>query len=260
MFERFTDRARKAVVLAQQEARNLRHPYIDGGHLLIGLASEDCGGVAQLALTALGVTADSARDALLALMPRGDVVPAGHIPFTRMARNACEDALRESLQLGHNYIGTEHLLLGLMRPDDSEARMVIDRLNLTGQDVRESVLELLRGYAATEQARPAALAPGEAVLWSDQSAGDRLALLLADLEGFIERRAADLAAPAIEAAERARASAECRIPDMQREFQRRIEALQRQLARAKAESVSNAGIAARALDRVAELEREATGA
>lgn len=136
MFERFTDRARRVVVLAQEEARTLNHNYIGVEHLLVGLVEEG-GGIAAQALTALGVTTDGLREHI----EEGERSPTGHIPFTPRAKKVMELALREALQLGHNYIGTEHLLLGLLRDDGATAkRMLGQDLNL----VRIKVLNILQ--------------------------------------------------------------------------------------------------------------------
>jgi ATP-dependent Clp protease ATP-binding subunit ClpC len=114
MFERFTDRARQVVVLAQEEARNLHHNYIGTEHILLGLLHEGRGIAAQ-ALTTLGIDQEAVRQRVIEIVGRGDQNPAGHIPFTPRAKKVLQLALREALQFGHNYIGTEHILLGLLR-------------------------------------------------------------------------------------------------------------------------------------------------
>src|SRR5829696_3245407 len=114
MFERFTDRARRVVVLAQEEARLLDHNYIGTEHILLGLVHEG-GGVAAQALTQLGVSLEAVRDQVKEIIGRGAEAPTGHIPFTPRAKKVLELSLREALELGHNYIGTEHILLGLLR-------------------------------------------------------------------------------------------------------------------------------------------------
>jgi ATP-dependent Clp protease ATP-binding subunit ClpC len=113
MFERFTDRARRVVVLAQDEARLLNHNYIGTEHILLGLIHEN-EGVGAKALEALGVTLDAVREQVRDIIGEGNQTPSGHIPFTPRAKKVLELSLREALQLGHNYIGTEHILLGLI--------------------------------------------------------------------------------------------------------------------------------------------------
>ena len=114
MFERFTDRARRVVVLAQEEARLLNHDYIGTEHILLGLVHEEQG-VAARALTELGISLEAVRDEVRQTIGQGDSPPTGHIPFTPRAKKVLELSLREALALGHNYIGTEHILLGLLR-------------------------------------------------------------------------------------------------------------------------------------------------
>ena len=112
MFERFTDRARRVVVLAQEEARKLNHNYIGTEHLLLGLIRES-EGVAAKALESLGISLDAVRQQVREIIGQGQQAPSGHIPFAKRAKKALELSTRESMQLGHNYIGTEHILLGL---------------------------------------------------------------------------------------------------------------------------------------------------
>src|SRR4029450_12487850 len=114
MFERFTNRARRVVVLAQEEARLLRHDYIGTEHILLGLLAEGSG-VGEPALTAEGISREAIRGQVEQIIGQGDSTPSGHIPFTPRAKKVLELSLREALQLGHNYIGTEHMLLGLIR-------------------------------------------------------------------------------------------------------------------------------------------------
>ena len=114
MFERFTDRARRVVVLAQEEARMLNHNYIGTEHILLGLIHEG-EGVAAKALESLGISLDAVRQQVEEIIGQGQQAPSGHIPFTPRAKKVLELSLREALQLGHNYIGTEHILLGLIR-------------------------------------------------------------------------------------------------------------------------------------------------
>src|SRR4051794_10977395 len=149
MFERFTDRARRVVVLAQEEARMLEHSYIGTEHLLLGLISEGSG-VGAKALESLGVELARVRDAVEAIVGKGGAeVPAGHIPFTPRAKRVMELSLREALQLGHNYIGTEHILLGLLREQEGVGAQVLVRAGLTISDVRTKVIQLLQGWTKT---------------------------------------------------------------------------------------------------------------
>src|SRR5579859_1598409 len=124
MFERFTDRARRVIVLAQDEARLLDHNYIGTEHLLLGLIHEG-EGVAAAALRELGVSLDAVRQKVEEIIGRGQQAPAGHIPFTPRAKKVLELSLRESNQLGHGYIGTEHILLGLLREGEGVAAQVL---------------------------------------------------------------------------------------------------------------------------------------
>ncbi len=151
MFERFTDKARRAVVLAQEEARTLDHNYIGTEHLLLGLLREE-DGVAARALGSLGVSLEAVRRDVEAIIGRGEAVPKGHIPFTPRAKKVLELALREALQLGHNYIGTEHILLGLVREGEGVAAQVLQKLGADLNRVRQTVVQLLSGYAGTEAA------------------------------------------------------------------------------------------------------------
>jgi ATP-dependent Clp protease ATP-binding subunit ClpC len=139
MFERFTNRARAAVVHAQEEARGLGHNYIGTEHVLLGLLGEP-EGIAGLALRRLGVTLERTRTEVAALIGRSDDVPSGHIPFTPRAKKVLELALREALSMGHNYIGTEHIALGIVAEGDGVAMQVIVAQGATGERVRQEVL------------------------------------------------------------------------------------------------------------------------
>jgi ATP-dependent Clp protease ATP-binding subunit ClpC len=143
MFERFTDRARHVVVLAQEEARLLNHSHIGTEHLLLGLLHESQG-VAARALEALGISLESARTEVERMIGRGEGVPSGHIPFTPRAKKVLELSLREALNLDHNYIGTEHILLGLIREQEGVAAQALFKLGAREERVRQKVLELLR--------------------------------------------------------------------------------------------------------------------
>ncbi|WP_144794820.1 ATP-dependent Clp protease ATP-binding subunit [Kocuria palustris] len=145
MFERFTDRARRVVVLAQEEARMLNHNYIGTEHLLLGLIHEN-EGVAAKALDSLGITLNGAREQVQDIIGPGQQAPSGHIPFTPRAKKVLELSLREALQLGHNYIGTEHILLGIIRAGEGVAAQVLTKLGTDPQKVRSTVLDLISGY------------------------------------------------------------------------------------------------------------------
>ena len=161
MFERFTDRARRVVVLAQEEARMLGHNYIGTEHILLGLIREG-EGVAAKALESLGVSQEAVRQQVEVIIGQGErVVPSGHIPFTPRAKKVLELALREALQLGHNYIGTEHILLGLIREGEGVAAQVLVKLGADLNRVRQQVIQLLHGGPGKEPA--AAVAPSETV-------------------------------------------------------------------------------------------------
>jgi Clp amino terminal domain, pathogenicity island component len=149
MFERFTDRARRVVVHAQEEARRLNHNYIGTEHILLGLLREG-EGIAAKALESLGISLDAVRQQVEEIIGQGQQAPSGHIPFTPRAKKVLELALRESLQLGHNYIGTEHILLGLIREGDGVAAQVLVRLGADLNRVRQQTIQLLHGHSAEE--------------------------------------------------------------------------------------------------------------
>jgi ATP-dependent Clp protease ATP-binding subunit ClpA len=164
MFERFTKRARRVVVLAQEEARMLSHDYIGTEHLLLGLVHEGTGLAAQ-ALESLGITQQAVRQQVEEIIGRGHQDPrGGHIPFTPQAKKALELSLREALQIGHNYIGTEHILLGLIREGEGPAAQVLVSLGADLDTVRQQVMELLQGYQSPDMPRMvrAARRPGHA--------------------------------------------------------------------------------------------------
>src|SRR6056297_3122014 len=145
MFERFTDRARRVVVLAQEEARMLNHNYIGTEHILLGLIHEG-EGVAAKALESLGISLEAVRSQVEEIIGQGGSSPSGHIPFTPRAKKVLELSLREALQLGHNYIGTEHILLGLIREGEGVAAQVLVKLGADLSRVRQQVIQLLSGY------------------------------------------------------------------------------------------------------------------
>ncbi|WP_258804493.1 ATP-dependent Clp protease ATP-binding subunit [Pseudarthrobacter sp. NS4] len=149
MFERFTDRARRVVVLAQEEARMLNHNYIGTEHILLGLIHEG-EGVAAKALESLSISLDGVREQVQEIIGQGQQAPSGHIPFTPRAKKVLELSLREALQLGHNYIGTEHILLGLIREGEGVAAQVLVKLGADLNRVRQQVIQLLSGYQGKE--------------------------------------------------------------------------------------------------------------
>ena len=158
MFERFTDRARRVVVLAQEEARMLNHNYIGTEHFLLGLIHEG-EGVACTALTSLGVSLEEARRRVEEIVGDGKEVATGHIPFTPRAKKVLELAQREGLQLGHHYIGTEHLLLGLIREGEGVGAQVLTSLGVSLDDARRAVVETLTGMGV-EMAEPGGFGGG----------------------------------------------------------------------------------------------------
>ncbi|MFT4188556.1 MAG: ATP-dependent Clp protease ATP-binding subunit [Aeromicrobium sp.] len=149
MFERFTDRARRVVVLAQEEARLLSHNYIGTEHILLGLIREG-EGVAAKALESLDISMDAVRTQVEEVIGQGQQAPSGHIPFTPRAKKVLELSLREALQLGHSYIGTEHILLGLIREGEGVAAQVLVKLGADLNRVRQQVLQLVQGFQGKE--------------------------------------------------------------------------------------------------------------
>jgi ATP-dependent Clp protease ATP-binding subunit ClpC len=158
VFERFTDRARRVVVLAQEEARMLNHSYIGTEHILLGLVHEG-EGVAAKALQGLGISLEGVREQVEEIIGHGAHAPTAHVPFTPRAKKVLELSLREALQLGHNYIGTEHILLGLIREGEGVAAQVLQKLRADLNRVRQQVLQLLSGHQTGEPARPSADEP-----------------------------------------------------------------------------------------------------
>ena len=168
MFERFTDRARRVVVLAQEEARMLNHNYIGTEHILLGLIHEG-EGVAAKALESLGISLDAVRQQVEEIIGQGQQAPSGHIPFTPRAKKVLELSLREALQLGHNYIGTEHILLGLIREGEGVAAQVLVKLGADLNRVRQQVIQLLNGYQSKEPAGTASESAPSGVWWRKQT-------------------------------------------------------------------------------------------
>src|SRR3982751_1797493 len=159
MFERFTDRARRVVVLAQEEAKMLNHNYIGTEHILLGLIHEG-EGVAAKALESLDISLEAVRAQVEEIIGQGQQAPSGHIPFTPRAKKVLELSLREALQLGHSYIGTEHILLGLIREGEGVAAQVLQKLGADLNRVRQQVIQLLSGFQGKESTASAAAAAG----------------------------------------------------------------------------------------------------
>jgi ATP-dependent Clp protease ATP-binding subunit ClpC len=153
MFERFTDRARRVVVLAQEEARLLNHNYIGTEHILLGLIHEG-EGVAAMALESLGISLQAVRREVEEIIGQGQRAPTGHLPFTPRAKKVLELSLREATQLGHNYIGTEHILLGLIREGEGVAAQILVKRGADLSRVRQQVIQLLSGYVGGKEAAP----------------------------------------------------------------------------------------------------------
>ncbi|WP_167143287.1 ATP-dependent Clp protease ATP-binding subunit [Canibacter zhoujuaniae] len=159
MFERFTDRARRVIVLAQEEAKLLNHNYIGTEHILLGLIHEG-GGVAAKALEQLEISLEAVREQVTEMIGKGSQTPSGHIPFTPRAKKVLELSLREALQLGHNYIGTEHMLLGLLREGEGVAAQVLVKLGADLNRARQTVIQLLSGNQDSGR-EPVAVGGGE---------------------------------------------------------------------------------------------------
>jgi ATP-dependent Clp protease ATP-binding subunit ClpC len=149
MFESFTDRARRVVVLAQEEARMLNHNYIGTEHILLALIREGQG-VAARALESLGISLEAVRQQIEEIIGQGQQAPAGHIPYTPRAKKVLELSLLEAKQIGHNYVGTEHILLGLIREGEGLAAQVLVRLGADLNRARQQVIQLLHGYQGKE--------------------------------------------------------------------------------------------------------------
>ena len=191
MFERFTERARRVVVLAQEEARMLNHDYIGTEHILLGLIRER-EGVAARALESLGISLDAMRTAVEDIIGQGQQKQSGHILFTPRAKKVLELSLREALQLGHDYIGTEHILLGLIREGDGVAAQVLTNAGVDLNRARQRVIGLLHGRREEDvppsSASSASASSASAALTADDLVS-RLASVAARLEA-IERRLA----------------------------------------------------------------------
>src|SRR4051794_7648534 len=159
MFERFTERARQVVVLAQDEARALKHNYIGTEHILLGLLREE-EGLAARVLESLDITVEEVRAQVARIVGQGDEVTTGQIPFTPRAKKVLELALREALSLGHNYIGTEHILLGLVRENEGVAARILLDFDADAEKIRNEIIRMLSGPGRRQQGAGGG-APGE---------------------------------------------------------------------------------------------------
>ena len=160
MFERFTERARQVVVLAQEEARTLKHNYIGTEHILLGLLREE-EGLAARVLESLDITVERVRAQVVRIVGSGEEVTSGQIPFTPRAKKVLELALREALSLGHNYIGTEHILLGLVRENEGVAARILLDFDADSEKIRNEVIRMLSGPGGRRQGAGAGGASGE---------------------------------------------------------------------------------------------------
>jgi ATP-dependent Clp protease ATP-binding subunit ClpC len=169
MFERFTERARQVVVLAQDEARSLRHNYIGTEHLLLGLLREE-EGIAARVLESFDVTVEEVRAQVARIVGQGDEVTTGQIPFTPRAKKVLELSLREALELGHKWIGTEHLLLGLVRENEGVAVQILLDFDADADTVRDEVIRQLSGAAPRAVPVPPRPRPGRSPRLSSTTA------------------------------------------------------------------------------------------
>ena len=160
MFERFTERARQVVVLAQDEARALKHNYIGTEHILLGLLREE-EGLAARVLEQLDITVEEVRAQVARIVGQGDEVTTGQIPFTPRAKKVLELALREALSLGHNYIGTEHILLGLVRENEGVAARILLDFDADAEKIRNEIIRMLSGPGRRQSGQPSSGAQGE---------------------------------------------------------------------------------------------------
>jgi hypothetical protein len=237
MFERFTERARQVVVLAQEEARQLKHNYIGTEHILLGLLREEEGLAAQ-ALESLGISIDRVRAQIVRIVGNGEEVTSGQIPFTPRAKKILELALREALSLGHNYIGTEHILLGLVRENEGVAARILVDFDADSERIRNEVIRMLSGPRPVHRLdRPdpvtTASAPDRAMaaverdirntLGREPDNGDLLVILASLPHGVVARALSELGiddAKLAEALTRARAAGPDQIEDQLRLIQR----------------------------------------
>ncbi len=183
MFERFTEQARQVVVLAQDEARALKHNYIGTEHLLLGLLCEK-EGLAARVLGELGVTVEPVRDQVARIVGQGDEVTTGQIPFTPRAKKVLDLSLREALSLGHDYIGPEHILLGLVRENEGVGARILLDFGAEAEKIRDEVVRLLAGSGRP----PYRLAPEPAPAPSRRLIGLGVAFLLGVQTGRVLKR------------------------------------------------------------------------
>ena len=166
MFERFTERARQVVVLAQDEARALKHNYIGTEHILLGLLREE-EGLAARVLESLDITVEEVRAQVARIVGQGDEVTTGQIPFTPRAKKVLELALREALSLGHNYIGTEHILLGLVRENEGVAARILLDFDADAEKIRNEIIRMLSGRPGSRPLEEPVALPGSPPLASE---------------------------------------------------------------------------------------------
>jgi ATP-dependent Clp protease ATP-binding subunit ClpC len=174
VFERFTERARQVVVLAQEEARALKHNYIGTEHLLLGLLREE-EGLAARVLESLHISLEEIRSQVARIVGEGEEVAVGQIPFTPRAKRVLEHALREAISLGHDHIGTEHVLLGLTREDEGVAARILLDYDVDAEKIRDEVIRALSGMgwsrpAVVPKPPPVRRGRGRAAGWRDTAA------------------------------------------------------------------------------------------
>jgi ATP-dependent Clp protease ATP-binding subunit ClpC len=158
VFERFTEGSRQVVVLAQEEARALKHNYIGTEHILLGLLREE-EGLAARVLESLDITVEEVRAQIARIIGQGDEITTGQIPFTRRAKKVLDFSLREALSLGHNYIGTEHILLGLVRENEGVAARILLDFDADAEKIRNEIIRMLSGPGRRASAQPSSSAP-----------------------------------------------------------------------------------------------------
>src|SRR5437764_322373 len=185
MFERFTERARQVVVLAQEEARTLKHNYIGTEHILLGLLREE-EGLAARVLESLDITVERVRAQVVRIVGSGEEVTSGQIPFTPRAKKVLELALREALSLGHNYIGTEHILLGLVRENEGVAARILLDFDADSEKIRNEVIRMLSGPGGRRQGQGQGGGPG-----GQQGEGKKSSKLLDQFGRNLTKLAAD---------------------------------------------------------------------
>jgi Clp amino terminal domain, pathogenicity island component len=187
LFEKFTERARQVVVLAQEESRQLQHNYIGTEHVLLGLLREE-EGLAARVLESFGITVELVRAQVVRIVGRGEEAADNQVPFTPRAKKVLELALREALTLDHNYIGTEHILLGLVRENEGVAARILLDFDADAEAIRNELVRMLSGPGVREQKRPMAISStGGSPQVIDRAWLGGLGVLLDDLAGEIRR-------------------------------------------------------------------------